>query len=370
VSPSGGKWWRLKYRIAGKEKRISLGTYPDTGLKVARELRDDARKLIARGLDPSEHRRSEKRAAAERSANDFESIAREWFSKYKKNWADSHSGRMMRRLERDVFPYIGAKPIAEVTAPELLAVARRIEGRTVETAHRALRTCGQVFRYGIATGRCERDPSRDLKGAIPPAAKNHFAATIDPKRLAVILRAMDLYPGTPVVQSALRLAPMLFVRPGELRMAEWSQVDLEKAEWAFTTSKTKQPHIVPLSRQASEILRALHPLTGKGHFVFPGARSSRRPMSDAAVLVAMRSMEIGADEMTGHGFRATARTILDEVLGFAPHLIEHQLSHVVRDPLGRAYNRTTHLPERRVMMQKWADYLDELKTGKTTADRV
>jgi integrase len=361
ITPSGGKWWRLKYRIGGKEKRLSLGVYPEVSLKDARERRDDARKLLAKGTDPSDHRKAEKKAAAERSANDFESVAREWFSKHSKNWAAGHSERIIRRLERDVFPHIGRRPIAEITPPEVLAVVRRVEGRTLDTAHRALRSCGQVFRYGIATGRCERDLSRDLKGALPPIRGNHFAATTDPTRLSSILRAMNDYPGTLVVRCALRLAPLIFVRPGELRSAEWSQFDLEKAEWSYVSSKTKAPHIVPLSRQAIDILRELHRLTGNGKYVFPGARSGKRPMSNNAVLVAMRSMEIGRDEMTGHGFRAVARTILDEVLGFRADFIEHQLAHAVKDPHGRAYNRTTHLNERRKMMQAWADYLDRLK---------
>jgi integrase len=361
VAPSGGKWWRLKYRIAGKEKRLSLGVYPDVSLKDARDRRDDARKLLAKGIDPSENRKNEKKAAAVRSANDFESVAREWFLRHSKNWAAGHSERIMRRLERDVFPHIGRRPISEITPPEVLGVVRQIEGRTLDTAHRALRSCGQIFRYGIATGRCDRDLSRDLKGALAPIQGNHFAATTDPKRLGAILRTMDLYPGTLVVCSALKLAPLLFVRPGELRSAEWSQFDLDRAEWAFLTSKTKTSHIVPLSKQAIRILRELQSLTGKGKYVFPGARSSRRPMSNNAVLVALRSMEISADEMSGHGFRAVARTLLDEVLGFRPDFIEHQLAHAVKDPHGRAYNRTTHLDERRKMMQTWADYLDRLK---------
>jgi integrase len=267
----------------------------------------------------------------------------------------------MRRLERDVFPHIGKRAISEITVPELLAVVRRVEGRTLDTAHRALRSCGQIFRYGIATGRCERDLSRDLKGALPAIKGNHFAATTDPKRLGAILQAMDAYSGTLVVRCALRLAPLVFVRPGELRKAEWTQFDFDNGEWSFIASKTNPPHIVPLSCQALSILRELHHLTGEGKYVFPGARSSMRPMSENAVLVALRSMEIAADEMSGHGFRAVARTLLDEVLGFRADFIEHQLAHAVKDPHGRAYNRTTHLEERRKMMQAWADYLDRLK---------
>jgi integrase len=364
VSPSGGKWWRLKYRFGGKEKRVSLGVYPDVSLKDVRERRDEARKLLANGVDPSENRKATKLANADRAANSFGVTAREWFTKYSPAWSERHSDNILRRLDRDVFPWIGARPIAEVTAPELLTVMRRIESRgAIETAHRALANCGQVFRYAVATGRCDRDPSADLRGALAPVNGNHLAATTEPAKFAKILRAIDDYEGMLIVRCALRLAPLVFVRPGELRTAQWKDIDLEAAEWRYIVTKTKTPHIVPLSWQALEILRELQPLTGRGRFVFPGARSIQRPMSDNAILAAMRSMGIGKEEMTGHGFRAVARTILDEVLGVRPDFIEHQLAHSVRDPLGRAYNRTAHLPERRKMMQQWADYLDQLKAA-------
>ncbi len=380
VTPSGGKWWRFKYRFEGKEKLLSLGVYPDVPLasqtkkneetgkpqktKGARELRDEARELLAQGIDPGANRKAQKSAKADRAANSFEVIAREWFAKYAPNWVESHANRIIRRFEADVFPWIGDRPIADVTAPELLATVRRIEDRgALETAHRVLSNCGQVFRYAVATGRAERDPTDDLRGALPPVKGDHFASTTDPKRVAGILRAMDGYEGTLTVRCALRLAPLVFVRPGELRHAEWADIDLEAAEWRYIVTKTNTPHIVPLCRQAVEILRELHPLTGHGHFVFPGARSSARPMSENAILAAMRRMGIAKDEMSGHGFRAMARTILDEVLGVRPDYIEHQLAHAVRDPNGRAYNRTAHLPERQKMMQQWADYLDTLKVG-------
>jgi integrase len=367
ISPAGGKWWRLKYRFAGKEKRLSLGVYPAVTLKDARDRRDSARKLLGQGVDPSENRKAIRSAQTDRASNSFEVVTREWFAKYSAGWAESHSSRVIRLFERDIFPWIGGRPIAEITAAELLPVIRRIENRgALETAHRAKTNCGQVLRYAVATGRCGRDPSGDLRGALPPAKGKHFAATTEPSKLAGILRAMDGYEGDLTVRCALRLAPMLFVRPGELRMAEWKDIDLNAAEWRYTVTKTDVPHIVPLCRQAVEILRELQPLTGQGRFVFPGARSSSRPMSDNAVLAAMRRMGIGKEEMSGHGFRAVARTILDEVLGFRPDFIEHQLAHAVRDPLGRAYNRTAHLPERRKMMQKWADYHDELKAGELT----
>ena len=332
VAPSGGKWWRLKYRFEGKEKRISLGVYPDVSLKEARRRRAQARQLLAREIDPSEHRKALKAA----------------------------------RTERDVFPWMGGKPIAAITAPELLMVVRRIEQRgTLEMAHRTLRTCGQVFRYAVATGRARRDPSGDLRGALAPVKRTHLAAVTEPKQVGPLLRVLDGYQGTLVVRCALRLAPLVFVRPGELRHAQWSDIDLEAAEWRFTVTKTGTPHIVPLSRPAVEILRELHPLTGQGRYVFPSARTpgGDRPMSNNAVLAALRRMGIGKEEMTGHGFRAMARTLLDEVLGFRPDFIEHQLAHAVRDPNGRAYNRTSYLPERKKMMQEWADYLDQLKAG-------
>jgi integrase len=364
VSPNGGKWWRLKYRFAGKEKRLALGVYPDVKLKDARESRDVARNLLAKGIDPSEHRKAQKAARNDSAANCFEIVAREWFAKYSETWAKSHRDRIIRRFERDIFPWIGSRPVGEIMAPEILTLLRRIEARGApETAHRALSNCGQVFRYGVATGRATRDPSSDLRGALSTFKKSHFAASTDPEDVARILRRMDSYEGTLTVRCALRLAPLVFVRPGELRSAEWAQFDLDGKEWRYTVSKTGAPHIVPLSHQAVDILRELHPLTGRGRFVFPNARGSARPMSDNAILAALRSLDISKEEMSGHGFRAVARTILDEVLGVRPDYIEHQLAHAVRDPNGRAYNRTAHLPERRKMMQQWADYLDKLKAG-------
>lgn len=366
VAPSGGKWWRLKYRHGGKEKRLSLGVYPDVSLKDARQRRDEARKLLANDIDPGENRKAAKAAKTERAANSFEVIAREWFAKNAVSWASNHGDRIIRRLERDIFPWIGGKPIAEITAPQLLAVLRRIEERgAVETAHRAHQNCGQVFRYAVATGRAERDPSPDLKGALPPVKEKHLAAITDPKAIGALLRAMDDYQGQFVTKCALRLAPLFFVRPGELRKAEWLELDLDKAEWNIPAERMKmrEQHLVPLSTQAVAILRELHALTGEGRYVFPGARTNTRPMSDNAILAALRRMGFTKDEMSGHGFRAMARTILDEVLQVRPDYIEHQLAHAVRDPNGRAYNRTAHLAERRKMMQLWADYLDKQKAG-------
>jgi integrase len=364
VTPAGSKWWRFKYHFGGKEKMLSMGTYPDVPLKSARDRRDEARKLLADGIDPSENRKALKTARAERAANSFEVIAREWFAKYQPGWNEAHANRIIRRFERDVFPAIGDKPIVEVTAPTLLAVVRKIEDRgALETAHRALSNCGQVFRYAVATGRATRDPAADLRGALPPVKGEHFAAITDPKRVGELMREIDSYSGSITVKCALRLAPLVFVRPGELRQAKWADIDLDTADWRYTVSKTDTAHIVPLATQAVTTLRELQGLTGSGPFVFPSARSWQRPMSDNAMLAALRRMGIGKDEMSGHGFRAMARTILDEVLGVRPDFIEHQLAHAVRDPNGRAYNRTAHLPERRKMMQQWADYLDKLKAG-------
>jgi integrase len=361
IAPAGGRWWRLKYRFGGKEKGMSLGVYPEVGLKEARERRDDARRLLRDGIDPMAHKAQRKVVG---DAASFQAVAREWHAKFSSGWSPTHSVRMARVFERDINPWIGKRSIAEVTAPELLSVIRRIEGRGApETAHRALGNCSQVFRYAVATGRCKSDPSRDLRGALPPFKGKHFAATTEPARLAGILRAMDGYQGTLPVICALRLAPLVFVRPGELRKAEWKDIDLNAAEWRYRVSKTDTPHIVPLSRQAVAILSELQPLTGSGRYVFPGARSSKVPMSDNAVLAAMRRMGIGKEEMSAHGFRAVARTILDEVMGVRPDFIEHQLAHAVRDPNGRAYNRTAHIVERRAMMQQWSDYLEELKAA-------
>ena len=365
VAPAGGKWWRWKYRFLGREKRLSMGTYPEVALKSAREKRDEARKLLGSGVDPSDNRRATKTARTGRAANSFEVVAREWYEKHLPTWAPSHSDRLLRLFERDIFPMVGHRPVADLDPPELLVVLRRIESRgALETAHRARGHCGQVFRYAIATGRAERDPAADLLGALPPVRGNHFAAVTDPKKIGALLRAFDAYKGTTTVSCALRLAPLIFVRPGELRRAEWSAIDLDAAEWRFTATKTDTPHIVPLATQAIAILREVQPFTSNGRFVFPSARSADRPMSDNAILAAMRYMDIPREEMTGHGFRAMARTVLDEVLHVRPDYIEHQLAHAVRDPNGRAYNRTAHLPERKKMMQDWADYLDKLREKK------
>ena len=364
ISPAGGRHWRLKYRFGGKEKRLALGSYPDVGLKAAREARDSARAMLANDQDPGQHKQTLKAQRAMISGDSFEGIGREWHQGRSRVWSESHASNVMGRLERDVFPWLSNRPISEITVPELLKVLRRIEDRGAhETAHRVLGNCGEIFRYAVQSGKAERNIVSDLKGALQPVQKTHLAAITDPKRVGELLRMIDGYQGTLPVKCALRLAPLVFVRPGELRTAEWDAIDLKKAEWRFVVSKTQTEHIVPLATQAIEILEELQPLTGGGRYLFPGQRSAHRPMSNNAVLSAFRRMEIGKDDMSGHGFRAIARTILDEVLGYRPDIIEHQLAHTVRDPLGRAYNRTSHLSERKKMMQEWADYLEELKTN-------
>lgn len=364
INPNGNKYWRQKYRIGGKEKLLAHGVYPDVGLKDAREKRDAARKLLADGIDPGENRKVQKSAKAERAANSFETVAREWFAKHSPGWAASHADKIIKRFENDVFPWIGGKPIAEITAPVLLTVLRRIESRgALDTAHRAQQNCGQVFRYAVATGRAERDPSADLRGALPPARHENFASITDPDKVGELLRAIDGFKGTFVVKCALLLAPLLFVRPGELRKALWADIDLDKAEWRYFVTKTKTEHSVPLAGQAVAILKDLYALTGHGANVFPG-RDPQKPMSEAAINAALRRMGYDTKtEITGHGFRAMARTILHEELHQKPEVIEHQLAHKVPDALGTAYNRTKFLKERKAMMQLWADYLDKLKAG-------
>lgn len=367
VHPNSGKYWRFKYRYDGKEKLLALGVYPDVSLKDARERRDNARKQVAADIDPSQHRKAIKAARAASAENSFEVVAREWFGKHSPNWAKSHSDKIIRRFENDVFPWIGGRPVAEITAPELLTVARRIESRgTLDTAHRAMQNCGQVFRYAIATGRAERDPSGDLRGALPPVKQKHYATITEPKAIGELLRAIAGYQGSFVAKCALRLAPLLFVRPGELRKAEWSEFNLDAAEWRIPAARMKmrEQHIVPLSTQAVAILRELHPLTGHGRYVFPGARTNGRPMSENTINAALRRLGYQGNEMTGHGFRSMASTVLNEQ-GWHRDAIERQLAHAERNAVRAAYNYAEHLPERRRMMQAWADYLEALAAGAT-----
>ncbi len=365
LAPRGGMYWRLKYRHRGKEKRLALGVFPDVSLKRAREKREEARRLLAEGIDPSAYRKSLAAEQQERATNSFEAVAREWFLKHRHTWTAEHATRIIRRLESNIFPWLGRRPIAEINAPEVLTVVRRIEARgAVDTAHRALQCCGHVFRYAVATGRAERDPSGDLRGALPPVRSTRFATMTGPGKIGGLLRAIDGYEGSHVVRCALRLAPLLFVRPGELRRAEWPEFDLEQGQWRIPAHKMKMrdTHIVPLSKQAVAILSELHPLTGSRQYVFPGVRTPTRPMSENTVNAALRRLGYEKTEMTGHGFRAMASTILHEQ-GWPTDAIERQLAHAERNKIKAAYNHAQYLPERRRMMQAWADYLDGLAAG-------
>lgn len=380
----GSHGWRLDYRLDRRRRVMSLGTYPDTSLLLARRKAVEARELIAQGIDPMARRKAvrqqkvEARVEQDRvqqglpALGSFEAIAREWFEVKRSGWAPGYASKIIARLEADVFPWLGALPMAEIKPPQLLEMARRVEARgVIETAHRALENCSQVFAYAIATGRLERNPATSLKAALKQPEPKNFAAITDPARLADLLRACDRYAATPVVRAALKVAPMVLLRPGELRFAEWAEIDLDQALWTVPAARMKRelrgkllgaPHLVPLPRQAVEALRELQTLTGRGKMVFRGERHHERAMSENTINAALRAMGLAADEVTGHGFRATARTMLHERLGFDPDIIEAQLAHSVRDSLGRAYNRTEFIVQRREMLQAWADYLDQLRT--------
>jgi len=363
VTPRGGRWWRFDYRFAGKRKTLSLGTYPDVPLKHARDRLDEARRLVGNGVDPGDARKAQK--AAETAAESFKAVALEWVDNFSAKWTDSHTHQIIRRLEKDIFPWLGRRPIREITAPELLALLRRIESRgAIETAYRAKMSCGQIFRYAVATGRAERDPSADLRGALPHRKVKHRPTLTDPKPIGGLLRAIENYDGYFVVKSALRFAPLVFVRPGELRHAEWSEIDLNQAEWRIPGHKMKmrEQHIVPLAQQAVVVLRELYPLTGRGKYLFPSVRTVSRPISENTINAALRRMGYTTDEMCGHGFRGMASTMLHE-MGFQPDWIERQLAHAERNSVRAAYNHAQHLPERRQMMQSWADFLGRLREG-------
>ncbi|MGO9935944.1 MAG: tyrosine-type recombinase/integrase [Steroidobacteraceae bacterium] len=364
VNPNGSKLWCLKYRFNNTEKKLSIGPYPEVSLATARERQLSARSLLESDIDPGEFKKQAKRAARIAGANTFEAIAREWLLKFSTGWAESHSSRVLLRLENDLFPWLGSRPITAIEADELLDTIRRIEARgALDSAHRCHGYCGQIFRYAIATARAKRNPAADLRGALPPAKGGHFASIIDPDRVGELLRAIDGYEGGLVTRSALRLAPLTFVRPGELRTAEWAHVDLRTSEWRIPAERMKMNEdlIVPLSRQAVDVILELQPQTRTGKYLFPSLQGAHRPMSENTINGALRRLGYSSDQMTGHGFRAMARTLLDEVLGYRVEWIEHQLAHDVKDPNGRAYNRTAFLKARKEMMQGWADYLDGLR---------
>ncbi len=375
VSPAGSKRWFWKYRIGDKEKQLALGSYPAVGLMAARKARDAAKVLKDSGQDPVSARQVERNPPppVPDGGDSFRLVALEWYRIKSGQWSDVHAERMHRQFERDLFPWIGDRGIASITRVELLACLRKIEERgAIETADRALMLCGQVWRYAMATGRTDKDVTIGIKDALTPYRGKHFAAITEPADLGTLLRAIQAYRGGPIVRAALQLAPMLFQRPGELRGAAWEEMDLDGALWTIPAMRMKrnkegkehgEAHLVPLPRQAVEILRELHRYTGHHALVFPGERSRGRPISENSVRTALISMGYTPDKQTWHGFRATARTMLAERLEFDPLVIEAQLAHGVRDANGRAYNRTTYLAQRTAMMQAWADYLDKLKAG-------
>lgn len=364
VQPSGAKWWRFDYRFAGKRKTLSMGVYPEVSLKQARERRDEARKLVAAGVDPSAHRKATKDATV---GNTFEAVAREWYGKQVTVIKASTAEKLLRRLEGDVFPYLGARPMDQITAPEVLMVIKRIDGRGAhDIARRMHQAIGRIFSYGVGHGFCVRNPARDIetRDVLQPVKTRHHASITDPKQVGALLRAIDGFVGSFVTKCALQLAPLVFVRPGELRHAEWAEIDLDAAVWRIPAEKMKmaEAHIVPLSAQAVAILREIHPLTASKRYVFPSERGGGRPMSENTINAALRRLGYTRDEMTGHGFRSTASTLLHE-LGYQHHIIERQLAHAERNAVSAAYNFAEYMPERRTMMQEWADHLDKLKKG-------
>jgi len=362
VSPQGGRWWRFKYRYQGREKLLSLGVYPDVPLALARERREECRKLVARGIDPSVKRKIERDARADT----FEAVAREWLALQRKAWSENTFDKKLGWLEDFIFPHLGEYPIATVTTQDLYRTLKRVEARGHnETAHRVRSTAGKVLRYAVVTGRAERDVSVDLQGALAPVVTTHRASITDPRRIGDLLRAIHAYRGRGpfTSEAALKLLPLLFVRPGELRGAEWSEFDLdsENPEWRIPAARMKmnEEHLVPLSRQAVAILKQLYPYTGTGRYVFPSLRGGHRPISENTLNVALRTMGYSGDQITAHGFRAMASTRVNE-MSYAPDLIELQLAHAERNDSRAAYNRAKRIPERRKMMQDWADYLDGL----------
>jgi integrase len=360
VRPNGARWWRFRYRYAGREKTISLGTYPDTSLKLARQKRDEARADLAANTDPSDKRQ----AAKSSQSSTFETVALEWLER-QQQLSPTTRKQLRQRLDSFLVPRLGRKPIRDLEAPDLLRVLRRIESNGhLETAHRVRALASRVFRYAIATGRADRDPAQDLAGALAPVKSENFAASTAPKRIGELLRAIDSYHGQPSTMYALQLAPLVFVRPGELRAAEWKEFDLDSAEWRIPGARMKMgaEHVVPLSTQAIAILEELEAHTGRGRLLFPGLRSADRPISNNTLNASLRRLGFAADEMTAHGFRTMASTRLNE-LGYPPDVIELQLAHAERNKVRAAYNRAERLEERRIMMQAWADYLDSLKTG-------
>ncbi|WP_299941824.1 integrase arm-type DNA-binding domain-containing protein [uncultured Microbulbifer sp.] len=364
VKPNGTKRWLFRFRLHEKRCDLALGVYPSISLAKAREACREAREYVAQGIDPRDVKRVRRESSLETNRNSFAAVSEEWYAAKMAHLSSSSKDRATLALERDLKPYLGKRPISEINPTEVLRCLRRIESRgTLETAHRVKRVASQVFRFAVATGRADRDPTTDLTGALTPTKKKHLAAITHPAEVGRLLTAIDEYQGTPVVRAALKLSPLLFCRPGELRKLEWTEINWEARQIELPSKKMKmgQPHIIPLAEQSLALLQELEPLTGRGKYVFPSARGLSRPLSDNGVRTALRSLGYDNETMTAHGFRAMARTLLDEVLGFRVDFIEHQLAHEVKDTLGRAYNRTKHLEQRAAMMQKWADYLYSLK---------
>lgn len=370
VHPNGSKYWRLKYRFLGKEKVLAIGIYPQITLSDARARREEAKKLLANGQDPSVIKQTLKAEAKLEAANTFEAVAREWLGKKAAKQINKTRNRNLRILELNIFKHIGSTPINKVTSKALLAALHKMEQRgIIDSAHRALQICGEVFRYAIATERAQADLSLVLKGALAPVKGKHHASITDAKGVSDLLRSIHVYEGAFLTQQALKLAPLVFVRPGELRHAEWSEIDLDAGEWRIAAHKMKMKavHIVPLSKQAIEIFKEIKAINGDGKYVFPGLRSTDRPMSENTVNAALRRLGFEKGEMTGHGFRSLASTILHEQ-GWPHEAIERQLAHAERNKVSAAYNYAEHLPKRREMMQSWADYLDGLRLGASVAN--
>lgn len=364
VRPSGARIWRYRYRFAGKANMLTIGDYPAVSLAEARAERDKVRTQLKKGMAPALVVKIGRAAQEEEAGNTFGVLAEELVTQRAKKLTPGSVVRERRMLERDLGS-IADLPVRSVTAPILLKALRKIEARgAVETAHRARAAASMVFRYAIATGRAENNPALSLAGALTPTKTKHFSSLTEPEQVAKLLKAIYGYQGSPIVSAALKLSPLLFVRPGELRAARWEDIDLDAAEWRYIASKTQTQHIVPLAGQVVELLEDVQPYARKSQYVFPSVRSIQKPISENTINAALRNLGFDGEMMTAHGFRAMARTLLDEVLGFRPDFIEHQLAHAVRDPLGRAYNRTTHLGERKKMMQAWANYLDELRRSK------
>jgi integrase len=369
-----GRYWRMDYRHGGKRKTLALGTYPEVSLAKARQKRDKARELLAEGIDPSAAKRAAKTAGAVAAANTFEALAREFHALHSEGWSERYGARWIERMEKDLFPHVGRLPIAAINAPILLDALRRVEKRGAsETAHTLRQTAGQVFRYGIQTGRCERNPVADLHGALKPVVVKHMSAVLEPAKAGELLRAIDTYGGQPITRAALQLSALLFQRPGNVRQMEWSWLDMDGAMLTIPAAAMKRrlhqklngrPHFVPLAPQSVEILRELQPLTGHGRYVFPSLRTGERPMSDNTVNAALRRLGFASEEMSAHGFRAMARTlIVENIAGIAPDVIEAQLAHGKSGPLGAAYDRAEFMQQRRQLMNTWADYLDRLRKG-------